>query len=140
MKMMDPNTYDYVVSNEKPFGFGYFIDLKGNAYGKAESVIKAFESKLSGSKLVKKGYLSGSYSCVYKNSSGQNIVLVGKNSTSVIFIYSKDHDISNFINQITDSKDDAQYEEETVESTETVDDEYAVEAVDTVAAPAAYYD
>jgi len=142
MKMMDPNTYDYVVSNEKPFGFGYFIDLKGNAYGKAESVIKAFENKLSGSKLVKKGYLNDSYSCVYKNSSGQNIVLIGRNSTSVIFIYSKDHDISNFINQITDSKDDAPIDEETVESPVTVDDEYAVEAVDTVAAAAdpAYYD
>jgi hypothetical protein len=137
MKMMDPNTYEYVVSNEKPFGFGYFIDLKGNAYGKAESVIKAFESKLSGCKLIKKGYLNDSYSCVYKNSSGQNIVLIGRNSTSVIFIYSKDHDISNFINQITDSKDDAPIEEETVESPVSVDDEYSEAAADTTAAYAA---
>ena len=135
MKMMDPSTYDYVVSNEKPFGFGYYIALKGNAYGKAESIIKAFESKLSGCKLVKKGYFSGSYSCVYKNSSGQNIILaVENNSTPAILIYSKDHDISNFINQMTDTKDDvAPYIEE------TVDDEYAEAAADSTAveAPAA---
>ncbi len=112
MRMMDPNTYEYVVSNEKPTGFLYTINLSGNAYGKAESVIKAYEVKLSGSKLIKKGYYKGYYTSIYKNGLGQQIVLSCNNSNKpAVLIYNNAIDLSDVLRQITDSKDTPEIEE-----------------------------
>ena len=108
MKMMDPNTYEYVISNEMPRGYNYSIYLRGNAYGKAESVIKAYETKLSGCKLVKKGFYRGLYACIYKNALGQQIILSCDNiNEPVVLIIRKDMDsyFSDFTNQITDTID-----------------------------------
>lgn len=135
MRMMDPNTYEYVISNEMPSGYCYSISLSGNAYGKAESVIKAYENKLSGCKLVKKGFFRGLYACIYKNTLGHQIILACDNTYKpAVLIYRKNIDISNFINQMTDSKDvqGTGYESEDYESSQPV-------AADTIATDEPYY-
>lgn len=134
MRMMDPYTYDYVVSSEKPTGFAYTINLTGNANGKAESVVKAIEGKLSGAKLVKKGYIRGYYACIYKGASGQNII-IGCNSDSrpIVLIYNKDFDNSGFVSQITDTKEAPAVVEDPYAEAPPVEDYNT----DTIAAPAA---
>lgn len=130
MKMMDPNTYEYVISNEMPEGYGYSILLKGNDRDKVESVIKAIENKLSGCKLVKKGFIDGKYACIYKNALGQQIILACfKPGKPLVIIYRKDIDISSFIYQMTDSKDvrNPDYEAVDYEAAQPVVDTTAVE-------------
>lgn len=119
--------YDYHMTRQKPIGFVYIINLSGKAYGKAESLQKAFEKKLGSYTIVKKGYVDNLYTSVYKNN--KNIIVISSKDTNgaVIYILKKDYDLSFYLNKITDkakvgSKDDY--------------DESAVEAVDTIAAPA----
>jgi hypothetical protein len=97
--------YNKVFSNVKPQGFFYVVSLSGKAYGKAEAVQKAFEKKLNGYNLMKKGYVSSLYTSVYKSS--KNIVVTSSsNSSNVIFhILSKDFDISGYLNRIVEKSE-----------------------------------
>lgn len=130
--------YNKITTNIKPQGFYYFISLAGKANGKAESVQKAFEKKLNGYNLMKKGYVNNNYTSVYK--SNKNIVVTSSNDSSTVFIHilNKDFDISGYLNKIQEKAEESSsnYDNSAVDTT-------AVEAVDTAAAAAvdttAYY-
>ena len=100
LKAINYDTYAYYVPKEKPQGFIYGMSLSGKASGKAEAVEKAFEKKLNGYNLMKKGYIDGAYSCVYKNS--KNIVVISNNGLSnpSFYVLKKDFDISAYLNKI----------------------------------------
>lgn len=126
--------YDYHITNQKPTGFVYLINLTGRVEGKSESIQKAFEKKLTNYALVKKGYVDNLYTSVFKN--GKNIVVISSKDSSnpIIYVLNKDYDLAYYLNKITDK---------VLTDTKEVYDETAVEAVDTAAAvadsSAAYY-
>lgn len=126
--------YNKIVTKEKQQGFFYHITLKGKAYGKAESVQKAFEKKLNGYTLMKKGYVNGNYTSVYK--SNNNIVVTSSaDSSNMLFhILNKDFDISAYLNKIEEKSNEAAstYDESAVDTTAVAVDTAAV-AVDTTA-------
>ena len=102
LKDFNSYTYEYYVTKENPQGFLYVIALSGKAYGKAEAVEKAFEKKLNGYNLMKKGYANEAYTCVYKNN--KNIVVISNNGLSnpIFYILKKDFDISDYLNKIVE--------------------------------------
>lgn len=102
LKDFNSYTYEYFVTKENPQGFLYVIALSGKAYGKAEAVEKAFEKKLNGYNLMKKGYANEAYTCVYKNN--KNIVVISNNGLSnpIFYILKKDFDISDYLNKIVE--------------------------------------
>lgn len=126
--------YDKVITNRKPQGFIYIIVLKGKAYGKAESIQKAFEKKLNGYTLMKKGYVDNAYSCVYKNN--KNIVVISNNGLSnpVFYVLRNDFDISSYLNKIVEKsiESTSSYEESAIDTTAVAVDTTAV-VVDTTA-------
>lgn len=128
LKIMNPYTYEYYVTNEKPTGFVYGIELSGKAAGKTESVQKAFEKKLSGYNLMKKGYIDGDYTSVYK--SNKNIIITSsKNSSaSLFYILNKDFDISYYLKKIVENPNDE------INTDAAVDTLAVEEVVDTAAA------
>jgi hypothetical protein len=135
-KLVDYNyNYNKVITPEKPKGFVYYISLKGKAYGKAESVQKAFEKKLNGYNLVKKGYVKDTYSCVYKNN--KNIIVISNNglNSPIIYVLKKDFDISEYLNKIVEKSNPtaSNYNESSIDTTTVAVDTAAV-AVDTAAA------
>ena len=135
VKEYNPYTYSYYVTRENPQGFIYLFSLSGKAYGKAEVVQKAFEKKIKGYSLMKKGYIDNSYTSVYKNN--KNIIVTSKTDSNkpLFYILKKDFDISGYVNRIVDKPNNSKNDEPTV-------DETAVEAVDTAAAAVdttAYY-
>jgi hypothetical protein len=137
LKAMNSYTYEYYVTNEKPTGFIYVLSLSGKAAGKTESVQKALEKKLSSYNLMKKGYVNGLYTSVYK--SDKNIIITASrdSSTPMFYILNRDYEISYYLNKIVEQSAEASsnYDSSAVDTT-------AVEAVDTVAASAdttAYY-
>jgi len=130
--------YNKIITQVKPQGFFYAISLSGKANGKAESVQKAFEKKLNGYNLMKKGYVNSLYTSVYK--SNKNIIVTSSSNSSTVFfhILNKDFDISAYLNRIVEKS-----EESTSSYNETATDTTAVEApADTTAAAVdttAYY-
>jgi hypothetical protein len=102
LKDFNSDTYQYYVTAEKPTGFMYIFDLAGRGYGKAESIQKAFEKKLNGYSLIKKGYVNEAYTSVYKND--KNIVVISNNGMSNPFVYvlKNDSDISDYLNKIVE--------------------------------------
>lgn len=120
--------YNKIITKAKPQGFIYMLSLKGKADGKAESVQKAFEKKLNGYNLMKKGYVNSFYTSVYK--SNKNIVVTSSTNSSTVFfhILNKDFDISGYLNKIVETS-----EESTSSYNESAVDTTAVEAVDTAA-------
>lgn len=136
VKTYDYYNYGYNITNGKPQGFYYVIALSGKGYNKSESVQKAFEKKLNGYNLMKKGYVATAYSCVYKNN--KNIIVITNSSSNnpMFYVLNKDFDISGFLNKIVDKSS------ETISSNNDFSEEEAV-AVDTAAAvvdtAAAYY-
>lgn len=127
-KLKDYNsyTYEYEVTKENPQGFLYVIALTGKAYGKAEAVEKAFEKKLNGYILMKKGYANEAYTCVYK--SNKNIVVISNNGSSspIFYILKRDFDISDFLNKIVEKSGDSN-------STDNVEDYDSEAYVDSAA-------
>lgn len=121
--------YNYHMTKQRPVGFVYLFNLFGNAYGKAEALEKAFEKKLGNYLLIKKGFVNNLYTSVYK--SNKNIIVISSENTSnpLIYILVKDYNLSDYLNKIVDKSN--------VEKAEVTYDESAVEAVDTIAAPAA---
>ncbi|MBX9886531.1 MAG: WG repeat-containing protein [Flavobacteriaceae bacterium] len=123
--------YNKIITKEKQQGFFYYITLKGKAIGKAESVQKAFEKKLNGYTLMKKGYVNGNYTSVYK--SDKNIVVTSSyNSSNMLFhILNKDFDISEYLNKIVEKSDEtaSDYDEAEAPAEEVAADTTAV-AVD----------
>jgi hypothetical protein len=105
LKAINYDTYSYYVPKEKAQGFIYGIGLSGKAYGKAEAVQKAFEKKLNGYTLMKKGYMNEAYTCVYKNN--KNIVVISNNGLSnpIFYVLKSDFDISNYLNKIVQKSD-----------------------------------
>jgi hypothetical protein len=126
--------YNKTLTTQKQQGFVYYITLTGKAYGKSESIQKAFEKKLNGYTLMKKGYVDNAYSCVYKNS--KNIVVISNNGLSnpVFYILKNDFDISEYLNKIVEKSDDltSSFDETTVDTTAVAVDTAAV-IVDTTA-------
>lgn len=120
--------YNKIITQEKPQGFVYKLSLSGKAYGKSESVQKAFEKKLNGYNLMKKGYVNDYYTSVYK--SNRNIVVTSSSNSSnaIFYILNKDFDISGYLNRIVEkaAETTSSYNDSAVDST-------AVEAVDTTA-------
>lgn len=129
--------YDYnkILTGEKPQGFFYMISLLGKAEGKSESIQKAFERKLNGYNLMKKGYVNNFYTSVYK--SNRNIVVTSSNNSSTVFfhILKKDFDISGYLNKIVEKSEQSNSieDESAVDTTAVEADTTAVEAVDTTA-------
>jgi hypothetical protein len=118
-KVKDYNyeNYEYYIVNGNPTGFVYSINLLGKAFGKAESVQKAFEKKLTGYSLMKKGYINGNYTSVYKNN--KNFVITSsENSNNVVFyIYNTKYEISSYLAKITQNSNDSNYESVEVDTT-----------------------
>lgn len=127
--------YNKIITKEKPQGFIYIISLSGKANGKAESIQKAFEKKLNGYNLMKKGYVNGNYTSVYKSS--RNIVVTSNSdsNTAIFHILNKEFDISRYLNKIVDKAEESasNYDESAVDTTAVAVDTVAV-AVDTTAA------
>ena len=124
--------YNKIINQAKPQGFFYYIVLKGKAYGKAESVQKAFEKKLNGYNLMKKGYVNSFYTSVYK--SNKNIIVTSSNNSSTVFfhILNKNFDISGYLNRIVEKSGDTNTPEAPIEEAAPVEE--AAPAVDTTAA------
>jgi hypothetical protein len=134
LKAMHPYTYEYYVTSEKPTGFLYAISLSGKAIGKTESVQKAFEKKLIGYNLMKKGYVDGAYTSVYK--SDKNIIITTSNnlSTSLFYILNKDFDLSDYLNKIAENHNTSNNNYSSIES-DVVEEAVVEEAIEE-AAPA----
>ena len=128
------DTYQYFVTNENPTNFFYNFQLRGKAYGRAESIQKEFETKLNGFTLVKKGYISGEYISIYKGA--KSIVLIGNSGPSSPFIQilPTSFEINkNYLDSILPNKKESQekpYEKEY--SSEYYDEGPAVEAAQAV--------
>lgn len=134
LKDINSNTYEYYVTKENPQGFLYVIALSGKANGKAETVERAFEKKLKGYSLMKKGYVDETYTSVYKNS--KNILVISNNGLSnpIFYILKNDFDISSYLNKIeeksnksisVDNEEPIEYED-TFDSAATVVDSVAI--------------
>ncbi len=124
--------YDYnyrkTLTEGKQQGFFYFITLTGKAYGKSESVQKAFEKKLNGYSLIKKGYVNNAYSGVYTNN--KNIVVITNSGLSnpIFYVLRNDFDISGFLSKIVEKSDQttSSYSESDVDTEEVAVDSAAV--------------
>ena len=113
VKAMSDDTYEFYITNEKPETFLYTINLFGNAYGKAESIQKAFENKLKGYNLMKKGFVQGRYASVFK---GPNSFVVSWNlspSTPVFYVCNPKFDISRFLDRIKSDEEESYSQENT---------------------------
>lgn len=135
VKEFNSYDYEYHVSNGNPTGFVYYINLLGKSYGKAESLQKSFEKKLNGYSLMKKGYINGIYTSVYK--SNKNIVVTSSqySSNAIFYILKPTFDISNYLNQIVENQKTTTNKDEEVASNNSE------VAVDTVSVDtSAYYD
>ena len=89
------NTYDYYLTNNKPEGFVYSIDLKNKAYLKAENVYKALLSKVANYETVKKGTINDKGVIVLKNKTQQVVIATENSSQLSVYIVNKDFDLSN---------------------------------------------
>lgn len=110
IKAMNDDTYEFYITNEKPQSFNYKFNLEGKAYRKAESVQKAFENKLTGFNIVKKGYAQGKYASIYKGPNSYVITWNTGESSPVFYICNKTFDISKFLSQIV-ADQESSYEE-----------------------------
>ena len=110
IKAMNDDTYEFYITNEKPQSFNYEFNLGGKAYGKAESVQKAFENKLTGFNIVKRGYYRGRYASIYKGPNSYVITWSIGESSPVFYICNKTFDISKFLSQIV-ADQESSYEE-----------------------------
>lgn len=131
VKVMNDETYEFYVSNEKPESFIYTFNLGGNAYGKAESIQKAFENKLKGFNLMKRGYVDGKYASVFK---GPNSFIISWNlnlNMPVIYICNPNFDINYFLNRIVDKQENSYSQESEYDESSYDEVEYPV--VDTTA-------
>lgn len=127
IKAMNDDTYEYYITNEKVQSFNYQFNLAGKAYGKAESVQKAFENKLTGFNIVKKGYVEGRYASIYKGLNSYVITWNTGESSPVFYICNKNFDISNFLSLIVADKESSIMQESYEETP------YEQVAVDTMA-------
>jgi hypothetical protein len=127
IKAMNDDTYEYYITNEKVQSFNYQFNLAGKAYGKAESVQKAFENKLTGFNIVKKGYVEGRYASIYKGPNSYVITWNTGESSPVFYICNKNFDISNFLSLIVADKESSIMQESYEETP------YEQVAVDTMA-------
>ena len=96
IKAMNDDTYEFYITNEKPQSFKYKFNLWGKAYGKAESVQKAFENKLTGFNIVKNGYAQGRYASIYKGPNSFVFTWNTGESSPVFYICNKNFDITRF--------------------------------------------
>ena len=126
--------YNKIITNEKPTGFIYVISLSGKAHGKSESVQKAFEKKLNGYNLMKKGYINGNYTSVYKSSRNIVVTSCSDSNTAIFHILNKEFDISGYLSKIVEKAEESasNYDEAAVDTTAVLVDTAAV-IVDTTA-------
>lgn len=135
IKDLNLNTYSYYITNNNPDAFVYNLMLKNKANSKTETIIKAIENKLKNYTLVKKGFIEENYTAIYKNNNNQ-VIVTGTNASNVIvYILSKDFDLSNYKSKIQDKKtekvDKTTYENNYEDETDTI--------VDSAAAPVEEY-
>lgn len=134
IKQYDYWDSSYYMINGNPTGFFYTINLQGTAYGKTETIQKAFEKKLTGYTLMKKGYISGTYTSVYK--CNKNYVITASEYSNKVYFYilNPSFDIANYISRISDKSD--------VNANDAVEDvavDSTVAAVDSAAVSTDYY-
>jgi hypothetical protein len=106
LKELNYNTYQYEVTSNKPTGFVYKINLIGRAKSKIEFIQNTFEKKLTSYSLMKKGYIDGLYTSVYKNSKNLVVVQNEDASTARFYFINKDFDISSYLNKIKENVND----------------------------------
>lgn len=102
-KKLNPTTFEYYASEEKPTGFVYVISLKGRGVGKIEFLQREFEKKLINYNLMKKGYLDGEYTGVFKSDKNIIVTLANNSNTASFYILNSDFDISGYLNKITEN-------------------------------------
>lgn len=130
LKDINSYSYEYYVTEEKPTGFLYGFDLSGKALGKAESIQKAFEKKLTSYNLIKKGYFDNAYTSVYRNDKCIIVISSIDKNKPIIYILNKDYEISSYLDKITDNPDEKsnvekeEYDAEAVDSAATAVDDY----------------
>ncbi len=141
LKDYDSYSYGYIVTKEKPTGFLYGISLSGKASGKSEILQKAFEKKLSGYSLMKKGYIDNVYTSVYKNE--KNIIVTNSKNTSQVLFYILNHnyDISYYLDKITEKQNQvSSYESNHIEDNTSYDSYDVDSSAAVVDSSAAYYE
>lgn len=136
-KEMSSDTYEFYITKESPNAFIYVINLTGRAYGKSNSIQKAFEEKLNGLKLIKKGVYRGRFAGVYSSKNEAQIVLINDNDSQIIVqIIKKSYDISEFLNSIIEGNSSEFTESENNNEYQYQEDQIIVDSA-AVAAPAA---
>ena len=138
VKAMNNDTYEFYITDEKPQTFVYSINLHGKAYGKAESIQKALENKLTGFTNVKKGYAQGRYASIFKGPNSYVITWNTGDSEPLFYICNKNFDITHFSSLIVADKESSYTEEsDYVEEPGYAADSTAAPAYDAPAAEAA---
>ncbi len=79
--------------------------MHGKAYGKAESIQKAFENKLTGFTNIKKGFAKGRYASIFKGPSSYIMTWNSGSSQPLIIIFNKNFDITPFSSLIVGDKE-----------------------------------
>jgi hypothetical protein len=128
VKAMNNDTYEFYITDEKPQTFVYSINLHGKAYGKAESIQKALENKLTGFTNVKKGYAQGRYASIFKGPNSYVITWNTGDSEPLFYICNKNFDITRFSSLIVADKESSYTEESDYVEEPAYDAEAPVEA------------
>jgi hypothetical protein len=105
VKALNNDSYEFYITDEKPQTFVYIINLHGKAYGKAESIQKALENKLTGFTNVKKGFAQGRYASIYKGPNSYVITWSTGSSQPLFYICNKNFDITHFSSLIVSDKE-----------------------------------
>lgn len=120
-KAYNYSNYDYYITNNKPFGYLYSIELNNKAYGKVESLKKTLLKKFNDYTLVKKGQDGGEDVVVLKNKTHFIILLSKGNSKLIVYILNEDFDLNRYLRKIV-TEDDGDNDTETVEYEKAVVD------------------
>lgn len=130
-KEYDYYSYNYTLSNNKPYGFYYAIELKNNGYGKTKNLKKSLEKKFSSYTILKKGSIDGEEVTVLNNKKQTLIIACSGENNLAFYILNKDFEINNYLRKI-DSDDDSSeiYAEPVVEEAAPVVEEAVEEYYD----------
>lgn len=116
-------SYTYTLTNNKPYGFFYLIDLKNTGYGKSKNLKKSFEKKFSSYTTLKKGYIDGEEVTVLNNKKQSLIIACSGENKLVLYTLNKDFEISDYLRKIDSDIDSSEYNEPVVEeATEVVEE------------------
>lgn len=100
------SNYDKVfMSNKKPEGFLFKINLTGRAAGKTKNIVDVLKTKLKGYELVKEGFFEKNPTAVYKNKNKQ-IVVTRDDNNFFLYILKSDYNISGYISRIVSNNEE----------------------------------